>query len=77
MSPSEASVVVSSIATVGAFASTFLTVKYGKKSDETHKMTTVNHHSSEKPTILDRLDNIEKGQSLLFEIFNKHLKEHK
>lgn len=33
--------------------------KTEKKVDEVHKQTTVNHHSSSDPTILDRLDNIE------------------
>lgn len=59
-----------------SFLAVVVTVRQNKKIAETHKVTTVNHHSSDTPTIPDRLDNIEKGQQLLFEMFNRHLKEH-
>lgn len=32
------------------------------KLDETHRAVTVNHHSSEKPTVLDRLDDQARAQ---------------
>ena len=31
---------------------------YGAKVDEIHRMATVNHHSTQPPTILDKLDDI-------------------
>jgi hypothetical protein len=46
----------------------------GKKVGETHRQVTVNHHSSEKPTILDELSNI---KSLLLEHLAWHDKKDK
>lgn len=40
-----------------------------KKIKETHKQVTVNHHSSESPTILDKLDDLQQA-------FNRHLEWH-
>ena len=36
--------------------------QYGKKVDEIHRMTAVNHHSTQPPTILDKLDDIASEQ---------------
>ena len=40
-----------------------------KKIKETHRQVTVNHHSSENPTILDKLDDLQKA-------FNRHIQWH-
>jgi hypothetical protein len=60
-----------------AFIGVVLTLRQNKKIGETHQVTTINHHSSERPTIPDRLDNIEKAQAYTLDILNQHLKEHK
>lgn len=47
-----------------------LQVRMNKKISETHRQVTVNHHSSENPTILDKLDDLEKA---IREHLNWHL----
>lgn len=59
-----------------AFCGVILTMRQNRKIAETHKAATVNHHSSDKPTIPDRLDNIEKGQAYTLDLLNKHIREH-
>lgn len=58
MSPEFASVVVAAIAAVSALAGTWMTARQTKRIDETHKQVTVNHHSSDEPTVLDRIDDV-------------------
>lgn len=53
-----ASVLVAAIAALSALANTAMMHRQGKKVDETHKQVTVNHHSSEEPTVLDRIDDV-------------------
>lgn len=53
-----ASVIVAAIAALSALANTRMTMKQSRKVDETHKQVTVNHHSSEFPTVLDRIDDV-------------------
>lgn len=47
--------IVAAIVT-GIFA--LVVARQGKKTNEMHRMLTVNHHSSERPTILDELSDI-------------------
>jgi hypothetical protein len=54
-----ASVIAASIAAFTALASTWMTARQGKKVNETHKQVTVNHHSSDFPTVLDRIDSVQ------------------
>lgn len=49
---------------VFAIMGTVVTWVLGKKINETHRQVTVNHHSSENPTILDQLSDI---KSILLE----------
>lgn len=53
-----ASVVVATIAASGAVVNTIIAAGQGRKLDETHKQVTVNHHSSQTPTVLDRIDDV-------------------
>jgi hypothetical protein len=41
-----------------------------KRNREMHQMLTVNHHSSDEPTILDRLDTLET-------LFREHMRFHR
>lgn len=59
MAPETASVLVAGIAAFAAVANTRMTVRQNRKIDETHKQVTVNHHSSDIPTVLDRIDDVQ------------------
>lgn len=78
--PGLATVIVATIAAMGAFANTAIAVKQGRKVDETHKQVTVNHHSSKVPTVLDRIDDVDKRVHDVFKLvielgtdFNAHV----
>lgn len=78
--PGLATVIVATIAAMGAFANTAIAVRQGKKVTETHKQVTVNHHSSEVPTVLDRLDDVHMKVQDVFKLvidlgsdFNAHV----
>lgn len=43
------------------------------KVDETHKQVTVNHHSSETPTVLDRIDSVHSEVTDLRQEFVDHV----
>jgi hypothetical protein len=47
-------------------------IRMSKKISETHRQVTVNHHSSENPTILDKLDDLERA---IRDHLNWHLKK--
>lgn len=53
---------VALIAAMSSLAGTYLVARQGKQVKESHRMLTVNHHSSEQaglePTILDRIDDL-------------------
>lgn len=53
-----ATIIASFFAAVASLGSVWMTVRQGKKVDETHKQVTVNHHSSDFPTVLDRIDDV-------------------
>lgn len=55
MDPATASVFVALIAAVASVITAFVTTRDRKKVKETHRAVTVNHHSSENPTVLDMI----------------------
>lgn len=59
MDAAAASVVVASIAAVGGVASTAIAIRQRPKIDEVHHQMVTNHHESDPPTVLDRLDSLE------------------
>lgn len=59
MDPAIATVVVASIAAVGGITSTVIAVRQRPKLDEVHHQVSVNKHTSEHPTVLDRLETLE------------------
>ena len=54
-----ASILVAAIAAIGTCINTLIAVHQGRKVTETHKQVTVNHHSSDFPTVLDRIDDVQ------------------
>lgn len=59
MDTAVASIVVAGIAAAGGLASSWLTLRQRPKLNEVHHQVSTNHHDSEPPTVLDRLDNLE------------------
>lgn len=73
-------VIAAGVAAIPASINIVLTLKQGHKVRETHKQVTVNHHSSDFPTVLDRLDDVQNavlglgaGLNDLRGDFNKHV----
>ena len=60
------------IAAAGAFFNTIVIVKQNRKVNETHKQVTVNHHNSDFPTVLDRLDSVQTSILDMSTEFNRH-----
>ena len=53
-----ATVLAATVAAVASVIVAAITVGQRKKVEETHKQVTVNHHSSQEPTVLDRIDDV-------------------
>ena len=60
-----ATIIVAIVATLGTLANTIISMRQNKQINETHKQVTVNHHSSESPTVLDRIDDVQQAVLLL------------
>lgn len=58
MDPALASILCSAIAASAAMYGVHRTTRQDRKIAETHRTLTVNHHSSDEPTVLDRLDSL-------------------
>jgi hypothetical protein len=69
-SPGGIAYVLAAFITVVVPAAVTLILQY-----RSHRVLTKNHHSSKRPTIPDRLDDIEKAVSQLTEIFMVHIAE--
>jgi len=67
-----AATIAATIAAAGAFLNTAVIVKQNRKVSETHKQVTVNHHSSDSPTVLDRIDTMQASILDLAADFNRH-----
>lgn len=52
------SIIVAVVAAIASIASAWMTHRQSGPLRETHKQVTVNHHSSAKPTVLDRIDDV-------------------
>lgn len=64
------------IAAIASIVNTVITRRQDKKIRETHHQVTVNHHSSENPTILDKLSDLHTAQENLNRKFDDHIHWH-
>lgn len=67
------SIYVSAIAAIGSIFTARVASKSSSKISETHKQVTVNHHSSDFPTVLDRIDDVRVAVLNLREDFLTHV----
>lgn len=51
-------------------------VETQKKVTETHRMVTVNHHTSDSPTLLDRLDDQDQLLKAVINRLDRHIEWH-
>lgn len=59
--PGSAAVIAATVAALGTIVNTIVAKRQHKKINETHKQVTVNHHSSDFPTVLDRIDDVQQA----------------
>lgn len=58
MDPVLGAIIVANIAGIFSILNTIMLKRQNVKIDETHTQVTTNHHSSDPPTVLDRLDTL-------------------
>lgn len=69
-------IIAASLAAMASIIVAYIQVRDRSKFHEMHRQTTVNHHSSENPTIKDTLDDIQKSQKETHELIVRHIAWH-
>jgi hypothetical protein len=69
-------VIVASIAAATSITTTAMVVRDRGKVAETHRQVTVNHHSSESPTVLDVISDLREDIAALASEQRAHIRWH-
>lgn len=70
------SVAAASIAAIASILCAAIVRMDSKKVNETHRQVTVNHHSSDSPTLLDRFDDLESSVKIVDNKLDHHIQWH-